>query len=66
MGVPGAARAVARACAENKLALLVPCHRVVRAGGALGGYRWGAGRKSRLLAAERARAGANRTSRSEA
>jgi AraC family transcriptional regulator of adaptative response/methylated-DNA-[protein]-cysteine methyltransferase len=49
---PGAARAVARACASNPLALLTPCHRVVRADGALGGYRWGIERKRALLKRE--------------
>lgn len=52
LGKPGAARAVARACAANRVALVVPCHRVVRADGDLGGYRWGAERKRRLLAGE--------------
>ncbi|WP_286785776.1 MULTISPECIES: methylated-DNA--[protein]-cysteine S-methyltransferase, partial [Pseudomonas] len=45
-------RAIARACAGNPLGLLVPCHRVVGASGALGGYRWGVPRKALLLAAE--------------
>jgi AraC family transcriptional regulator of adaptative response/methylated-DNA-[protein]-cysteine methyltransferase len=54
IGQPTAARAVARACATNPVALVTPCHRVVRAGGALGGYRWGVGRKERLLEQERA------------
>ncbi len=49
---PAAVRAVANACARNRLALIVPCHRVVRAGGALGGYRWGIARKELLLARE--------------
>ncbi len=53
IGRPGAARAVARACASNPVALLVPCHRVVRGDGALGGYRWGLERKRQLLAIER-------------
>lgn len=57
IGEPGAARAVGRACGENKLALIVPCHRVVRADGTLGGWRWGAARKQALLDRER-RAGA--------
>jgi AraC family transcriptional regulator of adaptative response/methylated-DNA-[protein]-cysteine methyltransferase len=56
VGAPRAARAVASACASNRLALLVPCHRVVRGGGDPGGYRWGARRKRRLLEAERSRA----------
>lgn len=54
-GRPSAVRAVARACAANKIALLVPCHRVVRGDGGLGGYRWGAGRKAKLLEREGAR-----------
>ena len=53
VGRPGAARAVARACASNPVALLIPCHRVVRANGTPGGYRWGADRKKTLLANER-------------
>lgn len=50
---PTATRAVARACATNPVALLTPCHRVVRESGQLGGYRWGIERKERLLEAER-------------
>jgi AraC family transcriptional regulator, regulatory protein of adaptative response / methylated-DNA-[protein]-cysteine methyltransferase len=53
LGRPGAARAVASACAGNPVALLVPCHRVVRGSGATGGYRWGARRKAWLLTRER-------------
>jgi len=49
---PRAVRAVASACASNKVAVLVPCHRVVRADGAVGGYRWGVSRKERLLKEE--------------
>src|SRR6202034_3107954 len=56
LGQPKAVRAVANACAANKLALLVPCHRVVRQDGGLGGYRWGEDRKRTLLARERAAA----------
>lgn len=52
LGKPTAARAVARACASNRLAVLVPCHRIVRADGGLSGYRWGVDRKAALLARE--------------
>lgn len=52
IGRPSAVRAVARACATNPLALVVPCHRVVGAGGELRGYRWGTERKGRLLLRE--------------
>jgi AraC family transcriptional regulator, regulatory protein of adaptative response / methylated-DNA-[protein]-cysteine methyltransferase len=55
IGQPTASRAVARACAANPLALIVPCHRVVPASGGTGGYRWGRERKARLLSAEGAR-----------
>jgi AraC family transcriptional regulator of adaptative response/methylated-DNA-[protein]-cysteine methyltransferase len=53
LGMPSGARAVARACASNRAALVIPCHRVVREDGALGGYRWGLERKERLLAEEK-------------
>jgi O-6-methylguanine DNA methyltransferase len=52
LGHPGAARAVGTAIAANKLAFVVPCHRVVRATGETGQYRWGAEQKTRLLAWE--------------
>jgi AraC family transcriptional regulator of adaptative response/methylated-DNA-[protein]-cysteine methyltransferase len=52
IGDPKATRAVARACAVNRVALLVPCHRVVGAGGSLTGYRWGVERKRQILEAE--------------
>jgi AraC family transcriptional regulator of adaptative response/methylated-DNA-[protein]-cysteine methyltransferase len=52
LGNPNATRAVARACAMNRVALLVPCHRVVGASGSLTGYRWGVERKRQLLEAE--------------
>jgi AraC family transcriptional regulator of adaptative response/methylated-DNA-[protein]-cysteine methyltransferase len=55
MGAPKATRAVARACAMNRVAVVVPCHRVVGANGALTGYRWGVERKRRLLEAEGAK-----------
>jgi AraC family transcriptional regulator of adaptative response/methylated-DNA-[protein]-cysteine methyltransferase len=54
IGKPAAARAVARACATNPAAIVIPCHRVVREDGALGGYRWGLKRKEALLAREAA------------
>lgn len=54
VGRPSAARAVAQACASNPVAVAIPCHRVVRTGGQAGGYRWGPGRKTTLLEAERA------------
>ncbi len=53
IGRPGASRAVARACASNPAAVLIPCHRVVQSDGASGGYRWGADRKAALLERER-------------
>ncbi len=56
VGRPRAARAVARACATNPVAVVVPCHRVVAASGGLGGYRWGRERKEKLLERERAAA----------
>jgi AraC family transcriptional regulator of adaptative response/methylated-DNA-[protein]-cysteine methyltransferase len=56
LGVPRAARAIGRACGSNKLALIVPCHRIVREDGTLGGWRWGVERKQRVLDAEKRRA----------
>jgi AraC family transcriptional regulator of adaptative response/methylated-DNA-[protein]-cysteine methyltransferase len=53
IGLPRAIRAVARACADNRVAVLIPCHRVVRSDGALAGYRWGLERKRTLLDRER-------------
>ena len=53
IGQPTAARAVARACATNPVAVAIPCHRVVREDGEMGGYRWGVGRKRALLQLER-------------
>jgi AraC family transcriptional regulator of adaptative response/methylated-DNA-[protein]-cysteine methyltransferase len=53
IGQPTAARAVARACATNPVAVAIPCHRVVRGNGQLAGYRWGLERKQRLLALEK-------------
>jgi len=49
IGQPSASRAVARACATNRLAVIVPCHRVVRGDGDMAGYKWGTERKKRLL-----------------
>jgi AraC family transcriptional regulator, regulatory protein of adaptative response / methylated-DNA-[protein]-cysteine methyltransferase len=54
LGQPTAARAVAGACASNKVALVIPCHRVIREDGGLGGYRWGIERKRELLKREKA------------
>ncbi|WP_308718946.1 methylated-DNA--[protein]-cysteine S-methyltransferase [Komagataeibacter xylinus] len=54
IGRPTAVRAVAGACAANRLAVVVPCHRVIRHDGSLSGYRWGVARKQALLARERA------------
>ncbi len=52
MGIPKSTRAVARACAVNRVAIVVPCHRVVGASGSLTGYRWGVDRKRQILEAE--------------
>ncbi|MSO56537.1 MAG: methylated-DNA--[protein]-cysteine S-methyltransferase [Acidobacteria bacterium] len=57
IGSPTATRAVARACATNPVALLIPCHRVVRTHGSMGGYRWGIERKVKFLADEKERKG---------
>jgi AraC family transcriptional regulator of adaptative response/methylated-DNA-[protein]-cysteine methyltransferase len=53
LGQPTATRAVARACAQNRVALAIPCHRVIRGTGELGGYRWGLERKRVLIDLER-------------
>ncbi len=55
IGQPLAARAVGSACARNRIGVLIPCHRVLRGDGGLGGYRWGLERKRALLDAERNR-----------
>jgi len=55
IGAPRAVRAVGSACGANAVALAVPCHRVVRSDGSLGGYRWGVEKKSALLRAEQER-----------
>jgi AraC family transcriptional regulator of adaptative response/methylated-DNA-[protein]-cysteine methyltransferase len=54
IGKPRAVRAVASACAANRVALIIPCHRVIRGDGGLGGYRWGLERKRSLIDQERA------------
>lgn len=63
LGDANAARAVARACASNRIAIAIPCHRVIRENGDLGGYRWGIKRKQTLL--NRERAGSAKISRHE-
>jgi len=57
IGKPNAVRAVARACASNRLALVIPCHRVIREDKSLGGYRWGLDRKRKILEYESEGAG---------
>ncbi|HET6231653.1 MAG TPA: bifunctional DNA-binding transcriptional regulator/O6-methylguanine-DNA methyltransferase Ada [Longimicrobiaceae bacterium] len=57
VGAPGATRAVGTACGANPVAVVVPCHRVLRGDGALGGYRWGTERKAQLLASEQEQRG---------
>ena len=64
IGHPTAVRAVASACAANRVALAVPCHRVIRGNGGLGGYRWGLERKRALLELERSQK-ATRTERAQ-
>jgi AraC family transcriptional regulator of adaptative response/methylated-DNA-[protein]-cysteine methyltransferase len=54
LGSPKGGRAIGRACGNNRLALIVPCHRIVREDGSLGGWRWGVERKRELLAREQA------------
>lgn len=55
VGRPSAVRAVASACGRNRIAVLIPCHRVLRGDGQIGGYRWGLSRKRALLDAEKSR-----------
>jgi AraC family transcriptional regulator of adaptative response/methylated-DNA-[protein]-cysteine methyltransferase len=61
IGAPKAIRAAATACASNRIGVLIPCHRVIRGTGELGGYRWGLSRKRALLDAERQRRGKSRS-----
>ena len=61
LGHPRAARAVAQACGKNRVALAIPCHRIIRGDGGLGGYRWGLHRKRVLIDLERAHAGHGQT-----
>ncbi len=56
IGAPSAVRAVASACGANRIAVAIPCHRIVRTGGGLAGYRWGVERKAALIAKERSAA----------
>ncbi|MBU0658604.1 MAG: methylated-DNA--[protein]-cysteine S-methyltransferase, partial [Alphaproteobacteria bacterium] len=53
IGRPGAVRAAGTACGDNALAVLIPCHRVLRSDGTAGGYAWGVARKQALLAREK-------------
>ncbi len=53
LGVPNHARAVARACAQNNLAIIVPCHRVIRSDGKISGYSWGQNLKEKILDREK-------------
>jgi AraC family transcriptional regulator of adaptative response/methylated-DNA-[protein]-cysteine methyltransferase len=67
IGAPKAVRAAASACGANRIAILIPCHRVLRGDGGLGGYRWGLDRKRALIDRERADArGGSRQARSRA
>jgi AraC family transcriptional regulator of adaptative response/methylated-DNA-[protein]-cysteine methyltransferase len=66
IGAPGSVRAAASACARNRIGVLIPCHRVLRGSGELGGYRWGLPRKRRLLEVEARAARGQRTTRKDA
>ena len=66
IGRPAAVRAVASACAKNRIAIIVPCHRVIRGDGGLGGYRWGLARKRTLIEQERRMQAGDRTETSKA
>jgi AraC family transcriptional regulator, regulatory protein of adaptative response / methylated-DNA-[protein]-cysteine methyltransferase len=57
IGMPKAARAVGRACGSNRLAIVIPCHRVIRDNGEMGGYRWGLAYKRKLIRREQAARG---------
>src|SRR5262249_3275328 len=63
IGKPSATRAVASAIAKNRIAVVVPCHRVIRGDGSLGGYRWGLATKDRLLNPEKSKRAAKRWGR---
>ncbi len=58
IGSPKAFRAVANACAGNHVGVVIPCHRVIRGDGSMGGYRWGISRKRTLIDLERQNRGA--------
>ncbi|MEP0909327.1 bifunctional DNA-binding transcriptional regulator/O6-methylguanine-DNA methyltransferase Ada [Leptolyngbya sp. GB1-A1] len=66
IGQPKSVRAVARACASNPIALVIPCHRVIQKGGGLSGYRWGIDRKQELLSLEKQLAAPEKTDSDQA